>query len=72
VEEYKHRDPIEQIRAVIIENKLATEEELEAIDQKVKGIVAESVQFAEESDFPDASEAYTDVYVENDYPFVMD
>ncbi|TDE10049.1 pyruvate dehydrogenase (acetyl-transferring) E1 component subunit alpha [Dyadobacter psychrotolerans] len=72
VEEYKHRDPIEQIRAVILENKLATEEELEAIDQKVKGIVAESVQFAEESDFPDASEAYTDVYVENDYPFVMD
>jgi len=72
VEEYKHRDPIEQIRAVILENSLATEEELEAIDQKVKGIVAESVQFAEESDFPDASEAYTDVYVENDYPFVMD
>ncbi|CAG5009982.1 Acetoin:2,6-dichlorophenolindophenol oxidoreductase subunit alpha [Dyadobacter sp. CECT 9275] len=72
VEEYKHRDPIEQIRAVILENKLATEEELEAVDKKVKDIVAESVQFAEESEFPDASEAYTDVYVENDYPFVMD
>ncbi len=72
VEEYKHRDPIEQIRAVILENKLATAEELEAIDLKVKEIVAESVQFAEESEFPDPSEAYTDVYVENDYPFVMD
>jgi len=72
VEEYKHRDPIEQIRAVILENKFATEEDLEAIDKKVKDIVAESVQFAEESEFPDAKEAYTDVYVENDYPFVMD
>lgn len=72
VEEYKQRDPIEQIRAVILENKLATEEELEAIDKKVKEIVAESVQFAEDSDFPDASEAYTDVYAENDYPFIMD
>jgi len=72
VEEYKHRDPIEQIRAVILENKLATEEDLDGIDKKVKEIVAESVQFAEDSDFPDASEAYTDVYVENDYPFVMD
>lgn len=72
VEEYKHRDPIEQIRAVILEHKLATEEELEAIDVKVKAVVAESVQFAEESEFPDPSEAYTDVYVENDYPFVMD
>jgi pyruvate dehydrogenase E1 component alpha subunit len=72
VEEYKHRDPIEQIRAVILDNKLATAEDLEAIDKKVKEIVAESVQFAEESDFPDAKEAYTDVYVENDYPFIMD
>ena len=72
VEEYKHRDPIEQIRAVILDNKFATEEDLEAIDKKVKDIVAESVQFAEESEFPDAKEAYTDVYVENDYPFVMD
>jgi pyruvate dehydrogenase E1 component alpha subunit len=72
VEEYKHRDPIEQIRAVILENSLATEEDLENIDKKVKDIVAESVQFAEESEFPDPKEAYTDVYVENDYPFVMD
>jgi pyruvate dehydrogenase E1 component alpha subunit len=72
VEEYKHRDPIEQIRAVILDNNLATAEELEAIDKKVKEIVAESVQFAEDSDFPDASEAYTDVYAENDYPFIMD
>ncbi|WP_254412818.1 pyruvate dehydrogenase (acetyl-transferring) E1 component subunit alpha [Dyadobacter diqingensis] len=72
VEEYKHRDPIEQIRAVILDNNLATAEDLEAIDKKVKEIVAESVQFAEDSDFPDASEAYTDVYAENDYPFIMD
>lgn len=72
VEEYKHRDPIEQIRSVILGNDMATEEELENIDKKVKEIVAESVQFAEESEFPDPKEAYTDVYVENDYPFVMD
>jgi pyruvate dehydrogenase E1 component alpha subunit len=72
VEEYKHRDPIEQVRAIILENKLATEEDLEAIDKKIKETVAEAVQFAEESEFPDPSEAYTDVYVENDYPFVMD
>lgn len=72
VEEYKHRDPIEQIRAVILENKIATEEDLENIDKKVKEIVAASVQFAEESEWPDPKEAYTDVYVESDYPFVMD
>ncbi len=72
VEDYKQRDPIEMIRAVILENKFATEEDLEGINKKVKEIVAEAVQFAEDSDYPDASEAYTDVYVENDYPFIMD
>jgi pyruvate dehydrogenase E1 component alpha subunit len=72
VEEYKHRDPIEYVRAIILENKFASEEELDAIDKKVKDIVAESVQFAEDSDFPDAKEAYTNVYAEDDYPFIMD
>ena len=72
VEEYKHRDPIEMIRGIILDNKFATEEELDAINKKVKEIVAESVKFAEDSEFPDPSEAYTDVYVENDYPFIMD
>jgi len=72
VEEYKHRDPIEQIRSVILGNNFATEEELDTIEKKIKEIVAESVQFAEESEFPDPKEAYTDVYVESDYPFIMD
>jgi pyruvate dehydrogenase E1 component alpha subunit len=72
VEEYKRRDPIENVKATILENKLATEEELAAIDTKIKAIVAEAVQFAEESPWPDASEAYTDNYVQEDYPFIMD
>ena len=42
----------------------ATEEELTAIDNEIKAIVAEAVQFAQESPEPDPSELYTDVYVE--------
>ncbi|MGH2623095.1 MAG: pyruvate dehydrogenase (acetyl-transferring) E1 component subunit alpha, partial [Sphingobacterium sp.] len=38
----------------------------------VKKVVDDSVKFAEESPFPDASEIYKDVYVQEDYPFVMD
>jgi pyruvate dehydrogenase E1 component alpha subunit len=72
VEEYKKRDPIEQVRATILENNLATEADLDAIEQKIKEIVAESVRFSEESAFPDPKEAYTDVYVQPDYPFVME
>ncbi|KYG83703.1 pyruvate dehydrogenase (acetyl-transferring) E1 component subunit alpha [Roseivirga echinicomitans] len=70
--EYKDRDPIEQVRAKILENKWATEAELKDIDKKIKATVEESVKFAEESDYPDPSEAYKDVYVQQDYPFITE
>lgn len=72
VEEYKQRDPIEWVRHTILENGFGTEEDLAAIEDKVKGIVAESVKFAEESPWPDAAEAYKDVYVQEDYPFIQE
>lgn len=72
VESYKMLDPIEQVRATILENNLATEDELAAIEAKIKEVVAESVKFSEESAFPDPKEAYTDVYVEENYPFTVD
>ena len=72
VEEYKHRDPIEQVRQTILEKKIATEKDLEAIEQKVNAQVEESVKFAEESQFPDPSEALKDIYFEPGYPFIMD
>jgi pyruvate dehydrogenase E1 component alpha subunit len=72
VEEYKHRDPVEAVRQTILEKKLATEKDLDAIDQKILGQVEESVKFAEESSYPDPSEALTDIYVQPDYPFAID
>ena len=72
LESYKQRDPIEQVKATILNNGIATEEDLAAIDAKIKGQVEESVRFAEESPYPSAEEAYKDVYVQKDYPFIMD
>jgi pyruvate dehydrogenase E1 component alpha subunit len=72
VEEYKQRDPIEVVRQTILEKKFATEKDLDAIDQKILGQVEESVKFAEESPYPDPSEALTDIYVQTDYPFAID
>ena len=72
VEDYKHRDPIEQIKAIILEKGVATEEDLTAIDQKIKGIVDEAVKFADESPYPLPEEAYKDVYVQQDYPFLKE
>jgi len=70
VEEYKAKDPIEQVLAVIQKNKWAIEAELEGIEAKVKSLVDESVQFAEESPYPEPHELYEDVYMQSDYPFI--
>jgi pyruvate dehydrogenase E1 component alpha subunit len=72
LEGYKDRDPIEMVKGTIIANGWAKEEDLKAIDKKIKAEVEESVKFAEESDYPDPSEAYKDVYVQEDYPYIMD
>lgn len=72
VEGYKQRDPVEVIKKVLLDRKFATEKDIEAIEEKVAAQVEESVKFAEESPYPEASEAFTDVYQEPDYPLITD
>jgi pyruvate dehydrogenase E1 component alpha subunit len=72
LESYRNQDPIESVRFTILENNYATEQELEEIDNKVKAQVQESVDFAEKSPYPAPEELYTDIYVEKNYPYVMD
>lgn len=72
VEEYKKKDPIEQVKKTILDKKYASEKELEEVEKKIKDEIKEVVDFAENSDFPDPSEIYKDVYVEEDYPFITD
>jgi pyruvate dehydrogenase E1 component alpha subunit len=72
VEEYKDKDPINQVLTTIQKNKWATEAEIEAINEKVKQQVEQCVQFAEESPWPSDDELLKDVYVQEDYPFIVD
>ena len=72
VEEYKSKDPIDHCRSMILKNKWLTEEQIEAINKGVNDIVEASVKFAEESPYPDPSELYKDVYVQEDYPYIME
>ena len=44
----------------------------EIIDQQIKDQVKKSVEFSENSPYPDAKEAYTDIYVQKDYPFLRE
>ncbi len=59
----KTRDPLDLIRGLMSQAKV-DEVEIKAVDEEIKAIVAEAVQFAQESPEPDPSELYTDVYVE--------
>lgn len=70
--EYKERDPIAQVKEVLLSKKYASEKDLEAIDTQIKEQVMACVDFAENSAYPDPSEAFKDVYVQEDYPYIMD
>lgn len=72
VDEYKEQDPISRVQKTIIENGFATQADLDAIDSKIASIVDESVRFAEESPWPDDSELLKDVYIDQNYPFIVD
>ena len=72
LESYKAKDPIEMTKQTIVEKQYADDKWFEEIDAKIKAIVDEAVQFAEESPWPEASELYTDVYVQEDYPYIRD
>ena len=72
LEDYRHRDAIEGVRHTILTNNFATEADLEAIDERIKAAVQESVEFAESSPYPTPDELYKDVYVQADYPYIHD
>lgn len=72
VEQYKSQDPVDMVLKTILDKKIATEKEIEIINERVKNVVEESVRFSEESPFPDASEVYADVYMQKDYPYITD
>ncbi len=64
VEKWKKRDPLLLARQKIVEEGIATGEELDAIDKAAAEEMAEAVKFAEESPFPENSVALEDVYTD--------
>lgn len=72
VDEYKGKDPIQQVLKTILDNKYATQQDINAINKRVDDIVDASVKFAEESPWPDDNEVLKDIYVDKNYPFIVD
>ena len=55
------RDPIEHFGEKLVERKLATEDDLKAMDKEIRAIVNAAASFASESPEPAPEELYTDV-----------
>jgi len=70
--EYKNKDAIGKVEATLLDEGYATQEDIDAIEAKVKAEIDECIDFAEKSDFPPTSELYTDNYFQEDYPFIKD
>ena len=58
----QERDPIERLRAALLERGIVAETALKAIDGNVKEEVSAAADFAQESPEPEPSELYTDVF----------
>jgi len=72
VEEYKLKDPIQNVLTTIKKNNWASDADIEAISERINAMVAEAVKFGEESPYPTPDELYKDVYVQADYPYIME
>ncbi len=59
------RDPINKLAAELEKRKLATAVELKAIENKVKDIVQDALEFAESSPEPNPADLYRYVFAEN-------
>ncbi len=57
-------DPIDQVKNLLITEKLVSEDQLKEVDREVKAIVQDAADFAQTSPEPDPSELWTDILVE--------
>jgi len=60
------RDPIKKLAAYLLEQNLADEQELKAIERKIQDVIDEAVKFAESSPEPDPSELYRFIFAEDE------
>lgn len=72
LEEYKEKDPIDHVLNILKTQYKVKDEQVNEIVERVRKEVEESVQFAEESPWPDDNELLKDVYAQEDYPFITD
>lgn len=63
-EHYAGRDPITALKQYLFENKLASEQELKAIEKKIDEILEDAVEFADNSPLPLRSQLLENVFAD--------
>ncbi|EXC13670.1 Pyruvate dehydrogenase E1 component subunit alpha [Morus notabilis] len=61
---YAARDPITALKKYLVENKLANEQELKAVEKKIDELVEEAVEFADASPHPPRSQLLENVFAD--------
>lgn len=63
-------DCIEKVRKHILDNSLATEDELKGIEREIRSKIESDVEKIKKDPLPDDKELYTDVYRNENPPFI--
>ena len=62
VEEWKRRDPIDIHKKRLLEQNIATQEEIDQVENEVKQQIEDAITFARESPYPEPSALFEDMY----------
>ena len=62
IKKYQERDPIVLFKESLIDAKVISEKDYEAMEERAKEATQKAIDFAEESPLPDEKELFTDVY----------
>jgi pyruvate dehydrogenase E1 component alpha subunit len=63
--ERKTNDPVKSFPRWLLETEIVNQSDLERMEQEAQDVVADAVQFADESPEPSLDDLYTNVYVDN-------
>ena len=63
---WKERDPIFSFEERLIELGTVDAEQIEQVWSELRGDIAEAIQFAEDSPYPEADQLLVDVYSDSD------
>jgi len=64
VARWKERDPIKLHSAWLIEQEVATQEEIEAVRNDVRQAIEDALEFARQSPYPEPEDLFTDLFAD--------